>query len=872
MPLSSGDKLGPYEIVAPLGAGGMGEVYRARDRNLNRDVAIKVLPAAFANDTQYMARFEREAQVLASLNHPNIATVYGIEQGALVMELVEGADLRGPLPLDEAILIARQIAVGLEAAHERGIVHRDLKPANIKITPASVVKILDFGLAKTAGDFAATATARANPTMSPTMSLAMTQAGMILGTAAYMSPEQARGKPVDKRADIWAFGVVFYELLTGRQLFGGGETVTDTLASVVKDAPNLKTLPSGTPPYIRVLLERCLRKDVNTRLRDIGEARIALENPSPETAGQAAAVPAAPRRLPWILAAVFALTTLASVVLWLRRPAEEARTLRLSVLPPEKSSFVENSLPAVSPDGRHLAFAAGSENKPQLWIRDLQTLEARPLPGTDGGFDPFWSPDSRSVAFFTVGKLETVAIGGGPAVTLCDAPNGRGGSWNQNDVIVFTPAFGNPLSRIPAAGGTVTPVTALDQAAGETSHRFPWFLPDGRHFLYTARNANPDKTVIYVGDLESKERRLLFAASSNVVYTLPGYLLFMRDRTVMAQAFDTAALRTTGDPFPAVEQVDYVQANIQAQFAVSQTGVLAYYAGGSVLNAQLNWVDRAGKPLGTVGPPGTMLSPSISPDGDTVAVDRLDVRTGTFDIWLHDLAHGADSRFTVDPAHDRSPIWSADSARIIFSSNRTGKYGLYQKSANGTAQEALLYESTDPIYPTDWSRDGRIALFECVSPRTGYDLWVLSLSGEPRPVPFLQTEFRERNARLSPDGRWVAYDSDETGGYEVYVQAFPGKEGKWPISSKSGTRPAWSRDGKELFYIAGDNKLMAVDVKGGVKFEHGVPKALFEARTPPDASFDVAPDGKRFLMVSALSHDANPPMTVVINWQAGAKR
>ena len=461
-------------------------------------------------------------------------------------------------------------------------------------------------------------------------------------------------------------------------------------------------------------------------------------------------------------------------------------------------------------------------------------------------------------------------IGGGPALTVCDA-NSYGGSWNQNDVIVFTPGSATPLFRIPAGGGTPIPLTTLDEAAGENSHRFPWFLPDGRHFLFTARSGNQEKTGIYIGDLESKDRRRLVAAASNAVYTPPGLLLFLRERTLMAQAFDAAGLRTTGDPFPVAEQVDYVPTQVQGQFAVSETGVLAYYSGGAALNSQLTWFDRGGKPLGTVGPPGMMQAPAISPDGGTIAVDRLDGQSGTYDLWLHDLAHATDSRFTFDPSNDRNPVWSPDGSRILFSSNRTGKWGLYQKPATGAGKEELLYETAVVTLPTDWSRDGRFAIFENIAAKTGYDLWVLPLSGDRKPFPFLQTEFGERDGRLSPDGRWLAYDSNETGSYEVYVQAFPGKEGKWQVSAKGGDRPVWRRDGKELFYIAGDSKLMAVDVKTGVQFEHGVPKALFEARTPGYASFDVAPDGKRFLLTNSLEQGANQPMTVVVNWAAGLK-
>jgi Tol biopolymer transport system component len=862
--LSPGMRLGPYEITASLGAGGMGEVYRAHDSKLNRDVAIKVLPAALANDAQYMARFEREAQLLALVNHPNIATVYGVEQGALVMELVDGADLRGPLPLDEAIPIARQIAIGLEAAHERGIVHRDLKPANIKITSAGVVKLLDFGLAKSPVDAGSTAVGLAiSPSPSP---IALTEAGMILGTAAYMSPEQARGKNVDKRADIWSFGVVLYELLTGQRLFGR-ETVTDTLAAVVKDAPDLDTLPSDTPPRIRRLLVRCLRKDVQTRLRDIGEARVVLDEPDEIPA------PVRPRRVARVwMTAVTVVTAAALGVLLLRRPAEDTRTLRLFVPPPVKANFSAASVPAVSPDGGHVAFAAEIGGKPQLWIRDLNALSAKPVPDTEGAFDPFWSPDSQSVGFFVPGKLKTVAIDGGPAIALCDAPDGRGGSWSPNGTIVFTPTYGAPLARVASSGGAVTALTSLQESSGETSHRFPWFLPDGRHFLFTVRSGSPEKTAIYAGDLESKDRRLVVAAASNAVYTPPGLLLFMRRSTLMAQPFDASNLKTTGDAFPVADQVDYVQGNVQGQFSASQTGVLAYYSGGGSLQSQLTWFSRSGTPLGTVGPPGVMQAPAISPDGGTVAVDRLDATLGTYDLWLHDLGQGTDSRFTFDSGNDVFPVWSPDGSRLLFGSNRGGKYGLYQKLVTGVGQGELLYETGGVTLPSDWSPDGHSVVFYNTATKTGNDIWVLPLTGDRKAAPFLQTGFSELQGRLSPDGHLLAYESNETGTPNIFVVTFPGAEGKWQISSAGGTRPVWGRDGKELFYISGDSKVTAVDVKIGAKFEYGAPKPLFAARMPPTGLFDVSRDGKRFLVLNGAEPEANAPMTVVTNWSAGLRR
>ncbi len=866
--LSPGSRLGPYEIVAALGAGGMGEVYRARDSQLNRDVAIKVLPAVLAGDAQYMARFEQEAQVLAQLNHPNIAAIYAVERGALVMEFVEGANLCGPLPLEDAIPIARQIAAGLEAAHERGIVHRDLKPANIRITPSGVVKLLDFGLAKSPDD--AASMPELNSAVSPTPSPAVTLAGMIVGTAAYMSPEQARGKPVDKRADIWAFGVVLYEMLTGSRPFVG-ETIAATVASVLKDTPDWNKLPRETPPHIRRLLVRCLRKDANTRLRDIGEARVLLDElGEPSAAEPAAARP--PRRIWLAWVAVAAIVAVATAVLWPRPAAQEPPAVRFFVAPPGKASFSGVSLPALSPDGRHLAFVAETDSHPQLWIRDLDAIEARPLPATDGAADPFWSPDSRFVGFFVPGALKTIAIAGGPAVRLCNAPDGRGGSWNQNNVIVFTPSYGAPLFRVPAAGGTPSPVTTLEAPARETSHRFPWFLPDGRHFLFTARSGSPEKTAVYAGDLESKERRLVIAAASNAVYSPPGVLLFMRRNTLMAQRFDAPRLRTIGEPLPVAEHVNYVEGTAQGQFSVSQTGVLAYSSGGGSLRSQLTWFNRSGQPLGTVGPAAVMQAAVLAPNGKSVVVDRLDPALGTYDLWLLDLAHGTESRLTFDPGNDMFPVWSPDGSRILFTSNRGGGYGLYQKAANGAGKEQLLYEAGGVTLPTDWSADGRFAIFDNATSKAEDDVWVLPLASDRKAFPFLQADFGELHAKLSPDGHWLAYESNETGEAEVYVQPFPSADGKWQVSAQGGTRPLWSHDGTELFYVSTDSKIMAVPVKAGAKFEHGIPQALFPVRMPPASPFDISRDGKRFLILNGADPESDAPMTLVVHWDAALKK
>jgi len=860
--LSPGMHLGPYRIIGTLGAGGMGEVYRARDSLLDRDAAVKILPPALACDAQYMARFEREAKVLASLNHPNITTVYGVEQGALVMELVEGVDLHCPWPLAEAIPIARQIALALEAAHERGIVHRDLKPANIKITPEGVVKLLDFGLAQSSGAPASRHAAPSPPDAEA--SPAVTRAGTILGTAAYMAPEQALGKPVDKRADIWAFGVVFYEMLAGARPFPG-ETSAETLHAVVRGTPDLGKLPPETPPHLRRLIERCLRKDPATRLRDIGEARILLDEPPEE-------IPAPPRwrrGLPW-LTAVAALTV-AAASLWLRQPPREVQGFRLAVPPPEQAGFSLVSLPAISPNGHYLAFATGSGTQARLWIRDLDAVEARAIPSSEGAVDPFWSPDSRSVGFFAAGKLKRVDVAGGPVVTVCDAPDGRGGSWNQNGAILFAPSFGSRLFRVSAAGGTPEPLAALQESAGETSHRFPWFLPDGRHYLYTSRNTNPRKNAIYLGELGSPQRHLLLYAASNAAYAPPGYLLFLREGTLMAQAFDASRPKLKGDAFAIAEKVDYLPGSMQGQFSVSQTGVLGYYSGSQPLLSQMTWFDRAGKRIETIGPPDIMQAAALSPDGNAVVVDRLDPAAGTYDLWLYDLLRHTRSRFTFDRGNEMFPVWSRDGSRVLFSSDRTGRFGLYQKAANGAEEAELLYETEDVTLPTDGSGKGFV-LFINQAPQTGNDLWSLPLSGAAKPVPLRRRQSSESHGRLSPDGRYVAYESDETGLPQVYVATFPGAGGKWQVSTDGGGRPVWSRDGRELFYVSPAGKIMAVEVRRGSGFRHGEPKPLFEVRMSPASPFDVSRDGKRFLILDGVEPDVTTPITLVVNWNAGLKR
>ncbi|MBK5295372.1 MAG: PD40 domain-containing protein [Acidobacteriia bacterium] len=862
MPLTTGYRVGSYEIVALLGAGGMGEVYRARDTKLGRQVALKVLSPSLAGDAQYMARFQREAKVLASLNHPNIAAIYGLEDNALVMELVEGQTLSGPLPVETALHYARQMTEALEFAHEKGVVHRDLKPANVKVTPDGVVKLLDFGLAKVAEE---TVTA-GNPDDSPTltMTLAATRMGTILGTAAYMAPEQARGQAVDKRADIWAFGVVLYEMVTGQRLFRG-ETVGDTLAQVLTKELNF----DATPAQVRPVLRRCLERDRKKRLRDIGDAW--------DVAPEAVAPPVVveQRRLwPWVAAA--ALSVIAALVLGFihfREPGQPV--LATSILAPEKSAFNEI---AVSPDGKLLAFTATAEGKRQLWVRPLRSLSAQPLAGSEEAQYPFWSPDSRWIGFFAQGKLKKIEASGGPAQTLCDVAAGRGGTWNHDGVILYSDlAIG--LYRVPSQGGAPRQVTVLDEARQETNHRWPVFLPGGRQYLYWIGSRNTNVAGIYLGALDTQERTRLVGDRSSPAYTSgsggEGYLLFVRKGTLMAQPLDTGKGATAGEAFPVAEKVgmnDQLRASFSVSFPESGNGILVYDSSGAGGQGQLVWMDRKGKRVGTVGQQGAVRYPALSPDGRQVAVSLLDAQ-GQEDLWLHDLVRGIPTRFTFHPRTDSAPVWSPDGSRIVFHAAREGALNLYWKSASGAGKEEILLKSGNNKFPTDWSADGGSLLYVESDPKTKYDLWVLPLQGERKPLPFRKTEFNEWAGAFSPDGKWVAYTSDESGRAEIYVQPHPVTGAKRQLSSGGGTWPRWRRDGKELFWLELDGTMMAAGISMGQDLQAGIAAPLFESGISNQYErYSVSPDGQRFLLAMPVGETSGGAATVVQNWLAGARR
>jgi eukaryotic-like serine/threonine-protein kinase len=909
--LTPGTRLGVYDITAPIGEGGMGLVYRARDTKLGRDVALKILSDSFANDPERLARFTREAQTLASLNHPNIAHIHGFEESggvrALVMELVEGEDLsqriaRGPIPVDESLLIAKQIAEALEAAHEHGIIHRDLKPANIKVRDDGMVKVLDFGLAKAMDVASGASGSPAGLSMSPTITTpAMTLAGIILGTAAYMAPEQARGKPVDKRADIWAFGVVVFEMLTGRRAFVGDD-ISITLASVMMKEPEWSALPAATPLGLRRLLTRCLKKDPKARMRDIGDARLQIEELL-SGAPEELSVPATPRRLslwqrarPWMSAGALALglVLIAISIIALRRPAAvapAAAPVTFTIAPPENTAFGgprslgsgSATQVAISPDGQNIVFVAGASSGYQIWLRAVATLASRPIPGTEGGVFPFWSPDSRFIGFFAAGKLKKIQIAGGPPIVLCDAPLARGGSWSRDDVILFTPSTNGPLQRVSSAGGVPAVVTTLDPTTGETNHRWPYFLPDGRHFLYTASVGTccpaSKPSLIRIGSLDPAEAAVtLFEGAESSVSYASGHLLFVpEDELLMAQPFDLNTRQLKGAAFPLAEHVSR-EGSRYGGASASENGTLVY-AHGESQPRRLTWFDRAGRALATLGdaaPYSSSSSLALSRDEQRVAVAQATGRPANVDIWIIDLVRGGPARRqTFEPGADAQPVWSPDGTQIAFSGPRSGKISLRQKLVDETAADALLLEGPGNITPDDWSADGRYIVFEDKT-SGNIDLWVLPLFGDRKPFPLLRTEFDESQAVFAPDGHWFAYSSNEGGERNVFVQPFPVTGGKNQISTDGGSQPVWRADGKELFYLRADGTLMAVPIEAGGQFTAGGPQALFRTAVPifnsSRGQYAVTKDGKRFLTTASPEQPSVAPLTVVVNWTSSIQK
>jgi serine/threonine protein kinase len=901
--LSTGTKIGSYEIVSPLGAGGMGEVYRARDSRLGRQVAVKVLPEAFSRDADRMARFEREARVLASLNHTHIATIFGVEDSgasrALVMELVEGPTLAdrlrsGPIAIAEALPIARQICEALEYAHERGVIHRDLKPANIKFTAEDSPKVLDFGLAKAVeGDPASIDIAT-----SPTMSRMATMAGILLGTAAYMSPEQAKAKPVDRRADIWAFGCVLYEMLSGKLAFHG-ETVTDTLAAVIKEEPDWSLLPPGTPVRIRVLLQRCLQKDPKQRLQAIGDARIALEEvisgaPDP-VAGAGSASASASRKFWFGSALALALAVVSAVLFWFVRSREipvSGQTVRFVIPLPDKS--VPGGNFAISPDGSKLAFIARSaDSLNRIFIRSIDSLEPRALDGTEGALALFWSPDSRFLAFAVPGKLKKIDSAAGPALSICDLGSFFGGDWSSSDVIVF--GTGDGVRKVPASGG------AAELLLNQGNDGTPSFLPDGRHFLYTRIGPRTDDTGIYLGSLDAKTPgdsgpKLLNDYSAAIYATSSepdqGYVLFVRGATaagalgtLMAQRFDTRRTELQGEAVPLVEQVSslgFSATSGKALVYVNGSQNVAAGAVRGVVGGKLTWFDRQGKQLESFGDFGSYRTLALSPDGKRIAFDRSDAQNATVrNIWLYEFARGTTTRFTFDAGLDFDPVWSPDGTRIAYTSSKASIFDLYQKNSDLAAEEEILYQSPDPKAPSGWSPDGHVLLY--FNPLPPAHQWLLPLSAPAasrKAVRVDNSAFNEAAGRISPDGRWIAFTSDESGRQEIYVRPFDPAgaaapaAGKWMVSKDGGTTVLWRADGKELFYLSAvGGTAMSVEVSTSGVFRAGIPKPLF--KVPTGVLFwDVSSDGKRFVMAAPVADNsaARSQFTLVLNWQSALKK
>jgi serine/threonine protein kinase len=887
MTLSAGTKFGPYEIESPLGEGGMGEVYRARDVRLDRTVAIKVLASHLSSSPELKQRMEREARAISALNHPHICHLYdiGSQDGTdyLVMEFLEGETLaarlrKGPLPLPEVLKIAITIAEALTVAHRQGIVHRDLKPGNIMLTRAGA-KLMDFGLAKATTPSlgisgsgppllsAARTMTEASP-MSP-----LTTAGAIIGTLQYMAPEQLEGKEADTRSDLFALGAILYEMVTGNRPFAGRSQISVASAILEKEPEPITATHPLTPPVFEQVVATCLAKNPDDRFQTAHDLRLQL-NWIAEGKTPTAKPAEYKRKREATLAAVacvLALLLIASVIWWrASRPAARAEYFS-APLP-----FSARDL-AVSPNGHTVAVVGrDSERKNLLWIYEPGAPQAKSIPNTEGANFPFWSPDGKSLGFFADGRLKRLDLSGGPVQTLCEAPTGRGGAWNKDGVIVFTPSgqLGFGVYRIAASGGTPTQITFPDRKHPEDSHRWPVFLPDGKHFLYLAMDLSGRNTLssIYVGALNSNEKHFITQARANAAYAAPGYLLFYRDQTLFAQRFDAKKLELSGEPTPILTEIEYLPRIQRAVFASSESGVLvAQRSAGDTGASQLLWFDRKGQQVGVATKPGVYGNISLSPNGRFVAADAMDPATTNTDLWTYDLEKESAKRLTFDPAIDSTPLWSPDSARLVFTSDRAQKFNLYVKNADGSQEEQLIPQEGSDRYPLDWSRDGKYLIYQ-----RGTDLWYVTFP-ELAPTLFLKAASAPNVARFSPDGKWLAYASNESGRWEIYVTSFPEAHGKWQVSSAGGEQPKWRNDGKELFYLAPDGKIMATPVTIGASFDAGSPVALFQANpremvaTSERFSYDVSKDGQRFLINTQLK-SALTPMSVVMDWVAALNK
>ena len=885
MSLSPGTKLGPYEIVGPLGAGGMGEVCRANDTRLDRPVAIKILPAQFTADPVSRQRFEREAKTISSLNHPHICVLYDIghQEGVdfIVMECVEGETLakrleKGPLGLDQTLKYGAQIAEALDKAHCSGIVHRDLKPGNIMLT-ASGAKLLDFGLAKEAAPLVSGETLTAAAASSP-----VTQQGTILGTFQYMSPEQIEGKQVDGRSDIFSLGAVLYEMVAGKRAFEGKTQFSVASAILEREPQALSVLKPVTPRGLERAIQRCLAKDPEERwqtgrdlaseLKWIGESG-RQTGAAAQTRSEAGHGQGSMKWLPWLISGALAALLLAGASWW--RSAKQGEPSRQYFAAP--LDFPARDM-AIAPDGHTVAVVGYSEaaRKSVIWLYEVGSQEAKVVHETEGGNFPFWSPNGKSLAFFADGKLKRLDIAGGPVQTICDAPSGRGGTWNKDGVILFTPAgrLTSGLSRVSASGGTPTPLGGVFPGQGETSQRWPMFLPDGKHYLFLAATITKrsESDGIYLGSLDSVERRQVVKAEANGAYVAPGYLLYYRDKTIFAQRFDPESFQLSGDPTAVVTNPQFLPRILRVTFAVSDSGLLMVQKGGNVSLSRLIWFDRKGAEIGTVGEPDVYSNLVLAPNGRALAVDKTDVGSQNTDIWTYDLQRGSTKRLTFDAGLDALPTWSPDAGRVVFTSSRTNVFDLYMKDADGAQEEKVVCANQTDKYPDAWSRDGKYVLYT-----EGAELKYLTLP-EMTSTLFLKAPSTLKNAQFSPDGKWVAYASNETGKWEVYLTSFPEARGRWQVSTSGGEQPRWRGDGKELFYLSPEAKIMAVPVKSGASFDAGAPEALFQANpreivaTSEQVIYDVDASGQRFLINTQVKNTETHPISVILNWDAPLKK
>jgi Tol biopolymer transport system component len=883
VPLPQGSRIGPYEIVSSLGAGGMGEVYRARDTRLNRDVAVKVLPAAVANDPDRRARFEREAQAVAALSHPNILAIFdaGVSDGTAyaVTELLDGAtlreSLRTPLPVRKAIDIAIQIARGLAAAHDKGIVHRDLKPENVFLLGDGQVKILDFGLAKTTTE-----------TRGPdSETVAGTDPGTVLGTVGYMAPEQVRAQPVDGRSDLFSLGAILYEMLSGRRAFHR-DTTAETMTAILKeDPPDLAVARADLPPALDSIVRHCLERNPAERFQSARDLVFNLQGQSSPSGSGSGSVAAARDRVRARVGAreitAWALVLVAGAIAAFFSLRSETFTqsslgaARFQVLAPDKTQWSSplgapegNNSGTISPDGRTLAFVVlDATGKSLLWLRPLDTFNARPVPGTEGAAFPFWSPDSRSIGFFTQTRLRKVSVDGGPVQTVAELSSTvRGGSWNSRGDIIFATA-GSTILRVSHDGGPTRIVTKPD--AENSAHQWPSFLPDGEHFLYYAAASRS----VFLASLTAGTIKRLFGADTNATFAPPGDILFVREGALFAQRFDVARAELTGEAVAVVEQVSWTFApwNLGA-FSVSSTGVLTYRRGGGA-RTQFAWFDRRGRILSTIGPPGDYFSPTLSPDETKAAFGRRDDQSAG-DIWTMDMARQTLSRFTFDPTSEIYPLWSPDD-RLVYVSTRDG---ILMKNADGTGAARHVFGTAASLIPVQITQTPRQLLFFAdLGGSTGFDIYVLPLDASgpgAKPTPVIQTPVTDVEPRFSPDGKWIAYASTETGGYNVFVQPHPATGQRAQVSTGGGRQPQWSPDGKELFFVTNDRKFYAVEVRAGATFEHGEPKLLFEMPSNTISvrnSYIPSKDGQRFL-VNMLLDTAVPPIYVDTDWASTVKR